>query len=68
MNRRQQDGFDPAVTRAAEHLRTNRMDFFLLPPLAASFFYNLNHVTRIWRKRVGVEPTFEAREGLERQL
>lgn len=22
----------------------------------------------IWRKRVGVEPTFEAREGLERQL
>ena len=21
-----------------------------------------------WRKRVGVEPTFEAREGLERQL
>jgi hypothetical protein len=23
---------------------------------------------RSWRKRVGVEPTFEAREGLERQL
>jgi hypothetical protein len=22
----------------------------------------------LWRKRVGVEPTFEAREGLERQL
>jgi len=22
----------------------------------------------IWRKRVGVEPTFDAREGLERQL
>jgi hypothetical protein len=24
--------------------------------------------TGLWRKRVGVEPTFEAREGLERQL
>jgi hypothetical protein len=25
-------------------------------------------IDRFWRKRVGVEPTFEAREGLERQL
>jgi hypothetical protein len=28
----------------------------------------LNSVKQIWRKRVGVEPTFEAREGPERQL
>src|SRR6266436_8712264 len=29
----------------------------LLLPFAASFFCNIRHIKRIWRKRVGVEPT-----------
>ena len=33
------------------------VSLLLLPPFAASFFCNSRHVKRIWRKRVGVEPT-----------
>src|ERR1700682_5915369 len=29
----------------------------LMPPIAASFFCNFRHVKKLWRKRVGVEPT-----------
>src|SRR6266436_3512976 len=29
----------------------------LMLPFAASFFCNIRHIKRIWRKRVGVEPT-----------
>jgi len=29
----------------------------LLLPFAASLFCNIRHINRIWRKRVGVEPT-----------
>ena len=32
----------------------------LMPPFAASFFCNLRHTYRMWRKRVGVEPTILA--------
>src|SRR5580698_1916121 len=40
--------------------RKSRAEDFLLLPFAASFFCNIRHIKRIWRKRVGVEPTILA--------
>ncbi len=37
--------------------RKSRAKDFLLLPFAASFFCNIRHIKRIWRKRVGVEKT-----------
>ncbi len=31
-----------------------------MPPFAASFFCNFRQIKRLWRKRVGVEPTPES--------
>ena len=33
-----------------------------MPPFAASYFFKFARVNKIWRKRVGVEPTILAAE------
>jgi hypothetical protein len=53
-NRKLQPLEDPCVTRVAERAQ-KPSGFLLMPSFAASFFCNIRHITKIWRKRVGVE-------------
>jgi hypothetical protein len=51
---------NPVAVRAVVMLARNRCHNLLLLPFAAQFFCKIRHVRRIWRKRVGVEPTILA--------
>jgi hypothetical protein len=56
-DRRQIENQKPSY-HPCRHLnrRKNRAKDLLLLPFAASFFCNIRHIKKIWRKRVGVEP------------
>jgi hypothetical protein len=45
------------------NLLKNRTQNLLLLPFAASFFCNFLHIKKLWRRRVGVEPTIRSAKG-----